>query len=73
MIEVEDLFAEVLVLEQSRAPRSYLERILVIRNRDALLRGEDGNVSACDLMRLTAGPAKDLLIGELGAFQPAIL
>src|SRR4029079_19111810 len=66
MIEMEDLFAEVLVLEQGRPPRSRLERILVVGNWYALLRGEDGDVSACDLMRLSAGAAKDLLIGELG-------
>ncbi len=66
MIEMKELFAKMKVLERGRTARADLQRILVVGNRDTLLGGQHGDVAAGDLMRLTAGPWQDPLIGELG-------
>ena len=40
VIEVEDLLPEVEVLDQRRATRALPQGVLIVRDRDALLRGE---------------------------------
>jgi hypothetical protein len=54
MIEMEELLAEVEVFERGGSASSDLERILVIRYRDALLSGQHGRVAAGSLMRFSA-------------------
>ena len=56
VVEVEDLLAEVEVFEQRRPARADAQRVLVVGDRDALLRGQHGHVAAGDLMRLAAQP-----------------
>ena len=55
VVEVEDLLAEVEVLEQRRAARGRpAQRVLVVGDRHALLRRQHRNIAARDLVRLTA-------------------
>jgi hypothetical protein len=54
VIEMENLFPEVEVLEQSRAAQADLEAILIVSDRNALLRGQRIDVLSGDLMELTA-------------------
>ena len=42
MVEMEDLFAEVEIFEKGRSARARLERVLVIVDRQPLVRGEHG-------------------------------
>ena len=67
VVEMEDLLAEVVVLQQSRTATAHLQGVLVVGDRGALLRSEHRHVAAGNLMGLPAGPAHDLLIGEFGA------
>src|SRR5688572_7377028 len=62
MVEVEDLFAEVEVLEQRRAARAGLERVLIVADRTALRGGQDGNGAAGRLMQFAAFAAAELLV-----------
>ena len=54
MVEVEDLLAEVRVFQQSRAAGAEAQGVLVVRDGNALRRGQDGDVAAGDLMGLAA-------------------
>ena len=54
MIEMEDLLAKVRVFEQRRTARTLLERVLIIRDGRALLRGEDVITIIRALVRLAA-------------------
>ena len=56
VVEVEDLLAEVEVFQQRRAAGADPERVLVVRDRDALLRGQHGHVAARHLMGLAPSP-----------------
>jgi len=51
MIEVEDFLAEVRILQQHWPACPLLEAVLVVRDRDALLRGEYRNVAFRCLVR----------------------
>ena len=42
VVEVRDLFAEVEIFEKGRSARARLERVLVIVDRQPLVRGEHG-------------------------------
>ena len=59
MVEMEDLLAEVMVLEQGRTARSHFEGVLVVGDRGTLLRGEHGHVAAGDLVRLATSAAHE--------------
>jgi len=52
MVEVEDLFAEGEVLEESRATRAVAQRVLVVGDRGALTGREDGRRALRNLMGL---------------------
>src|SRR5690606_8676522 len=54
MVEVEDLLAEMEILEQRRAARALLEAVLVVGDRHAMLGGER-RMAGARLMRLAAG------------------
>ena len=62
VVEVEDLLAEVVVLEQRRPALAGAQRVLVVRDRRALLRGQDRNVAARHLVRFAAGSAQHGLV-----------
>ena len=55
MVEVEDLLAEVEVLQQRRAARALPQGVLVVGDRDALLGRQHRVIAARDLMGLAAG------------------
>src|SRR5512140_1651506 len=55
MIEMGDLFAKDEIFQKRRAARIGPERILIVGNGDALVRGERGVLSTSDLVQLAAG------------------
>ena len=72
MVEVEDLFAEVEVLEQRRAAKAHLKRIEIVRDRPALRSGHHRNRAGRRLVQLSAGAAAGFLVVDfdsgLGGF-----
>ena len=54
VIEVGDLLAKDEVLQEDRAPLDRLQRVLVVGDGNALIRGEDLRRCLCDLMRLAS-------------------
>ena len=54
VVEVEDLLAEVEVLEQRRTPLAGPQRVLVVGDRDALLRRQPRSCAGRDLVGLAA-------------------
>ena len=66
VVEVEDLLAEVEILQQGRTARADPQGVLVVGDRDALLRGQHRHVAAGDLVGLAALAALDLGIGDRG-------
>jgi hypothetical protein len=62
VIEVKDLFAEVEILNQRWPAWADLQRILVVRNRAALSRGQDRHVAGRNLMELAAFTTGEFLI-----------
>ena len=62
VVEVEDLLAEMEILDQRRAARADLQRVLVVRDRAALRGGQDWRIACCDLMQFAALAAVELLI-----------
>ena len=73
VVEMKDLLAEVMVLEQGRAAPSDFKGVLVVGDRRTLLGGEHGHVAAGDLVRLAAAAAHDLLFAQLGRFELIIV
>ncbi len=65
MVEVENFFTKVEVFQCGRSSCAHPERILVIGNRNALLRCKNGPFAACDLMRLATLALTNLLISEM--------
>ena len=59
VVEVEDLLAEVEVFQQRRAAGADPQRVLVVGDRDALLRGQYRRIAARRLVGLTALPRSD--------------
>jgi hypothetical protein len=51
VIEVKDFLAKVKIFQQRRSARTDAQRVLVVRDGDALLRRERRDVPARDLMR----------------------
>ena len=56
VIEVEDLLAKMEIFQQRRAAAPDPERVLVVGDRNALLRGQHRRIAARRLMRLAAFP-----------------
>jgi hypothetical protein len=54
MIEVEDFLPEMKVFQKRRASWALPQRILVVRDGNALLRGQGVDAAACDLMQFPA-------------------
>ena len=69
MIEMEDLFPKVEVLESCRTTRSDSQRILIVKDRNALLRRERHYLSARYLMAL---PASSNFLVVFGGLSRAI-
>jgi hypothetical protein len=61
----------VKIFEHRGASRPDLERILVVGDRDTLLRGQHGRVTASRLVHFSAGAGRHLLIGVLRCFAVA--
>jgi hypothetical protein len=55
VIEMRDFFAKDEILQKRRAARIGSERVLIIGNCHALVRGERGVLSSSDLVQLAAG------------------
>ena len=62
VVEVEDLLAEMEVLDQRRAARADLQRVLVVGDRAALRRGQDRRVALGDLVQFAAIAAHEFLV-----------
>ena len=57
VVEVEDLLAEVEILDQRRPALADLQRVLVVRDRAALRGRQDLGVALGDLVKLASVPA----------------
>src|SRR6185503_11693688 len=66
VVEVEDLFPEVEVLERGRTAAAGLQGILVVGDRAALRRGQDRGRAGGGLVQLAAFTAAELLVMDLG-------
>ena len=66
MVEMEDLLAEMEILDQRRTARTDLERILVVRYRTALRGGQDRRIALCGLMQFATLAAAQFLIVDSG-------
>ena len=66
VVEMEDLLAEMEIFERGRPAPADAQRILVVGDRRALLRRQDRDIAARDLMRLAAFAAHDRGVAELG-------
>lgn len=83
MVEMEDLFAEMEIFEQRRPSGPLAQTVLIVNNRDALLRRQGLGVTARDLMDLAARawvvqslpdePSLDLCGANLGYCDPSIV
>ena len=62
MVEVEELLAEVKILERGRPAHSDLEGILVVRYRNSLLRSQYRSLAIGNLVRFSAGAHRYILI-----------
>jgi hypothetical protein len=60
MIKVEELFAEMKIVESDWAARAHLQGILIIGDWSPLLRGEDGYLPFRGLMKFAARGAARL-------------
>src|SRR5205823_3038519 len=65
VVEVEDLLPEMEVLQRARAALAGPQRVLVVRDHDALLRGQPGYGAGGHLVRLAPLAALDPLIAVL--------
>ena len=68
VIEMEDLLAKMEVFESRRAARADAQRVLIVRNRRALLRRERRDVAAG---RLMSSPADTGIVGFLCFMRPS--
>src|ERR1700716_1523097 len=62
VIEMGDLFTKDEILQQHRATRISLERVLIVGNRDALVCCKRRMITPCDLMELAAIAYADLSV-----------
>ncbi len=62
VVEVEDLLAEMKVLDQRRTARADLQRVLIVRDRSALCGRQDRLVIGRDLVQFAAIAADQFLI-----------
>ena len=69
MVEVEELLAEVKVFERGGPACSDLKGILVIRYRNALLRGQYRSLAIGNLVRFSASADRHILIVVLHSFS----
>ena len=65
VIEVKKLLAKMKILERGRAASADLQGVLVVGNRNVLLRGQHGVIPAGDLMHFSTGADRDALVGVL--------
>src|SRR4026209_269196 len=65
MVEVEELLTQVKISEGRGAARADLERILVVRYRDALLCGQDGRIAIRALVHFAARAGHHALLSIL--------
>ena len=68
VIEMGDLLAQDEILEQRRAARAALERILIVGDRDALIGGQCIAGFRSDLMGLAAVARAHAVVALPGAF-----
>ena len=54
VVKMRDFFTQNEILQERRAEGIGPERVLIIGKRDALVRGERGMASTCDLVQFTA-------------------
>jgi hypothetical protein len=66
VVEVEDLFPEMEVLERGRAAPAGLQGILVVGDRAALRGGQDRDRAGGGLVQLAAFTAAEFLVMNLG-------
>jgi hypothetical protein len=62
VVEVEDLLAKMEIFEQRWSAGANLERVLIVRHRTALGRGQHRHISCRNLMQLAALAATEFLI-----------
>ena len=62
VIEVKDLLAKMKIFQHRRPAGADLQRVLVVGDRDALLRGQDGETIFSGLMQFAAFAAPHALI-----------
>src|SRR5579871_817032 len=65
VVEVENLFAEVGVLQCGRTPHPNLQRVLVVGDRNSLLGSEPRNVAGGYLMGLASATSFDGLVAQM--------
>ena len=68
VIEMSDFFAKDKILQKRRAARIGPEGVLIIGERDALVRGERGVLSTSDLVQLAAGRQLGVSVGNRALF-----
>ena len=66
MVEMEDLFAEMEILEHGRATRADLQRILIIGDRPALRGGQHRSGSAGMLVQFASFASNQFLVMDDG-------
>jgi hypothetical protein len=66
MVEMENLLAKVKVFQRSWSAGTYPQRILIVANRNSLLRSQNGDAIARYLMSLAPLPANYYLMIQSG-------
>ena len=69
VIEVKDLLTKVEVLEQGRTARADSQRVLIVRDRHALVRRQHGRAFLGGLVKLSTAAAGHGLVSDLHAIQ----
>ena len=67
MVEVENLFAQDEVFEERRAARARPQAVVIVRNRNAVVRRQDRLTSRRDLMHFATDPTRHSGAGQGGA------
>ena len=72
VVEVKNLLAEMKVLKRGRPARADPQRVLVVRDRNALLGGQDRPFAARDLVSFAARGPRDRLISIVDGFLTSV-